>query len=58
MYHNTSKRNTSALEGENSKVTEKLCEEAFTEWDQIYILYPAEVVSSYAIIMYVCFIEY
>lgn len=57
MYHNTSKRNTSAL-GENSKVTEQLCEEAFTEWDQIYILYPAEVVSSYAIIMYVCFIEY
>lgn len=58
MQHNTSKQNTSVLEGENAKVTEKLCGEACTEWEQIYILYAAEVVSSYAIIMYVCFSEY
>lgn len=31
IYHNTSEQNTSALEGENAKVTEKLCGEAFTE---------------------------
>lgn len=58
MYRGTNKQMTSFLESMLKSQKVSLEKRSQNEIKSVYILHPARVVSSYAIIMYVCFSEY